>query len=114
MLYNCAFCGGARSLNNDVLVKARSKENIKEKLEYIKQNNSTTESIRILDDLFLTNRQSIVEAIEIFQSFSFKWRAMSHALSLKGNSDLFKDLYISGCQELEIGIESGSNSIRKL
>lgn len=27
---------------------------------------------------------------------------------------LFKDLYISGCQELEIGIESGSNSIRKM
>ncbi len=27
---------------------------------------------------------------------------------------LFKDLYISGCQELEIGIESGSNNIRKM
>lgn len=113
-LYNCAFCGGARSLNNDVSVRTRSKENIKEELEYISKNNSATESIRILDDLFLKNRQSIVEAIEIFQSFSFKWRAMSHALSLKGNSDLFKDLYISGCQELEIGIESGSNSIRKM
>ena len=113
-LYNCAFCGGARSLNNDVSVRTRSKENIKEELEYINKNNSATESIRILDDLFLKNGQSIVEAIEIFQSFSFKWRAMSHALSLKGNSDLFKDLYISGCQELEIGIESGSNSIRKM
>ena len=113
-LYNCAFCGGARSLNNDVSVRTRSKENIKEELEYIKQNNSATESIRILDDLFLKNRQSIIEAIEIFQSFSFKWRAMSHVLSLKGNSDLFKDLCTSGCQELEIGIESGSNSIRKM
>ena len=37
---------------------------------------------------------------------------MSHVMSLKGNYDLLNDLYNSGCKELEIGIESGSDRIR--
>ena len=112
-LYNCAFCGGARSLNSDVTVRTRSKENIIKELEYIKEHNPEIKSIRILDDLFLKNRESIKDAIEIFRKFSFNWRAMSHIMSLKNNEDLFHDLLKSGCTELEIGIESGSDRIRK-
>ena len=111
-LYNCAFCGGARSLNSDVRVRMRSKESIIKELEYIKEHSSDTKSIRILDDLFLKNRNSIINAIDIFNSFPFNWRAMSHVMSLKGNYDLLNDLYNSGCKELEIGIESGSDRIR--
>lgn len=112
-LYNCAFCGGARSLNSDVGVRVRGKDSIIKELCYIEKNNPDTSSIRILDDLFLKNRDSIVTAIEIFNEFPFNWRAMSHVLSLKGNEDLFGYLYASGCKELEIGIESGSDRIRK-
>ena len=112
-LYNCAFCGGARSVNTDVRVRVRSKENIIEELEYIYNHNPNTQSIRVLDDLFLKNRDSIVDAIDIFKKFPFNWRAMSHVLSLKGNEDLFSSLQQSGCKELEIGIESGSDRIRK-
>jgi len=112
-LYNCAFCGGARSVNTDVRVRVRSKENIIEELEYIYNHNPNTQSIRVLDDLFLKNRDSIVDAIDIFKKFPFNWRAMAHVLSLKGNEDLFNSLQQSGCKELEIGIESGSDRIRK-
>jgi radical SAM superfamily enzyme YgiQ (UPF0313 family) len=111
-LYNCAFCGGARSLNSDVTVRTRSMDNIIKELQYISDCNPDTESIRILDDLFLKNRNSIIDAINIFKNFSFNWRAMSHIMSLKGNEDLFLDLLDSGCRELEIGIESGSDKIR--
>lgn len=112
-LYNCAFCGGARSLNKDVSVRIRSKDNIISELQYIKEHSPNTKSIRILDDLFLKNRDSIIDAIDIFRRFQFNWRAMAHILSLKGNDDLFNALYASGCTELEIGIESGSDRIRK-
>lgn len=111
-LYNCAFCGGARSLNSDVTVRTRSKENIIKELQYIEDHNPNTESIRILDDLFLKNRKSIIDATNIFKNFPFNWRAMSHIMSLKGNEDLFQDLLESGCEELEIGIESGSDRMR--
>jgi len=113
-LYNCAFCGGARSLNSDTSVRTRNKESIVKELNYISQNSPNTQSIRILDDLFLKNRNSIIEAIDIFKRFPFNWRAMSHILSLKGNEDLFEELYLSGCKELEIGIESGSDRIRNM
>ncbi len=111
-LYNCAFCGGARSLNKDVEVRIRSKEDITKELEYIKQTSPDTQSIRILDDLFLKNANSIKTAIEIFEKFNFHWRAMCHINSLKNADDLLEKLYSSGCRELEIGIESGSERIR--
>lgn len=111
-LYNCAFCGGARSLNKDVSVRIRPKEDITTELEYIKQTNPNTQSIRILDDLFLKNADSIKTAIEIFSKFNFHWRAMCHINSLKNADDLLEELYNSGCRELEIGIESGSERIR--
>lgn len=113
-LYNCAFCGGARSLNSDVAVRTRSKENIINELKYIQKLNSNTKSIRILDDLFLKNRASIIDAINIFKQFDFNFRAMSHIKSLSDSWDLLEELKLAGCTELEIGIESGSDKIRKL
>lgn len=113
-LYNCAFCGGARSLNKDVKVRTRSTKDVICELDFILKNNPDVGSIRILDDLFLKNRKSITDAIQIFKGFPLEWRAMAHVLSLKGNEDLFNDLLCSGCQELEIGIETGSDTIRKM
>lgn len=113
-LYNCAFCGGARSLNKDVPVRERNIESILRELIKIKQEIPKTESIRILDDLFLKNRESILKAISVFEKFDFEWRAMAHIKSLQGSEDLFKKLMVSGCRELEIGIESGNEEIRKL
>lgn len=112
-LYNCAFCGGARSLNKDVIPRTRNKEDIIKELDYIKTNHPQTECIRILDDLFLKNTKSIKQAIEIFKNYDFKWRAMSHINTIKNEDKLLEALYESGCQELEIGIESGSDRIRK-
>lgn len=113
-LYNCAFCGGARSLNKNVPVRERDKESILKELIQIKQTLPETSSIRILDDLFLKNRTSVLNAISIFEEFDFEWRAMSHIKSLQGSEDLFERLKDSGCRELEIGIESGNKEIRKL
>ncbi len=113
-LYNCAFCGGARSLNQDVPVRERDKKSILRELIQIKEMFPETESIRILDDLFLKNRNSILKAISIFGEFDFEWRAMAHIKSLQGSEDLFEMLKNSGCRELEIGIESGNEKIRSL
>lgn len=111
-LYNCAFCGGARSLNKDVPVRERDEASIRKELLQIQQMFPATESIRILDDLFLKNRNSILKAVSIFSSFPFEWRAMAHVKSLQGAEDLFEVLKTSGCKELEIGIESGNEQMR--
>ena len=50
----------------------------------------------------------------IFSQFSqLSWRGMVHVLSLVNVMEKIKELRIGGCKELFIGIESGSESIRK-
>ena len=71
-------------------------------------------SIRILDDLFLRNETSISQAADIFQEFpQLHWRGMVHILSLIKCLDKIKLLKSCNCKELFVGIESGSNTVRK-
>ena len=111
-MYDCAFCGGARSLNRDVTIREKDKESIIAEIEQIVKLNEKVEAIRILDDLFLKNRKSILKAIDIFNKFNLKFRAMSHINSIRGNEDILKDLKEAGCIELEIGVESGNQEVR--
>lgn len=113
-LYDCAFCGGARSLNGDVTPRIRDEASIVSELEEIVQIYPELSSIRILDDLFLRNPASFDLAIRVFRQFEgIHWRGMAHVLSLKGSIDKLCDLFDSGCRELFIGIEAGSPRVRK-
>ena len=101
--YDCAFCGGARGLNKDISIRMKDVESVKHEIAEICDLYPDLKSIRILDDLFLRNETSISQAADIFQEFSqLHWRGMVHVLSLNCN-----------CKELFVGIESGSNTIRK-
>ena len=111
--YDCAYCVAAQSRNKELSrVRHKSVDSIIAELENIKQLNPNVVTIRILDDLFLSNIKSFLEAIHIFNIFSFNWRAMCHIQSI-GNIDdkIIVDLEKSGCKELFIGIESGSLKI---
>lgn len=110
-IYNCAFCGGANSGNADLTVRYLSKDSIKSCVSQLV--NLGVECVRLLDDLFLVNRQHIEDAINIFTHFSVHWRAMAHVKSLLPNADLFSAMKDSGCIELFVGIESGSPEIRQ-
>lgn len=111
--YDCAFCGGARSLNSDIPIRLRSEESIRAEIEEIISLYPQVQSIRILDDLFLRNTKSADEAINIFTTFpQLSWRGMIHALSLLHDKDKFFALKSSGCRELFMGIESGSETVR--
>ena len=112
--FDCAFCGGAKSLNKDVKIRIRTEESVIEELEHIINLYPDVQSIRILDDLFLRNPESIAMANNIFSRFpKLGWRGMVHVLSLIKNIDKIKELKIGNCKELFIGIESGSELIRK-
>ncbi|MFP3153374.1 B12-binding domain-containing radical SAM protein [Lachnospiraceae bacterium ZAX-1] len=113
-MYDCAFCGGARSLNKDIAIRIRTPEDITLEISEIGKVHPSVTYIRILDDLFLRNRDSIKDAINLFNQFpSLSWRGMAHALSFVNSLDLMDGVFKSGCNELFIGIESGSDKIRK-
>lgn len=112
--YDCAFCGGARGLNKDISIRMRNVESVKHEIAEVCALYPDLQSIRILDDLFLRSERSISQAIDIFKKFpQLHWRGMAHVLSLINCLDKVKLLKDSNCKELFIGIESGSEAIRK-
>ncbi len=114
-IYDCAFCGAAKSLNTESDIRMLSSEAILEQINEIISMDPSVECIRILDDLFLRNKKKINEAIKIFNEIGIRWRAMAHIKSFSNtDDDSMINLKQSGCLELSIGIESGSDKIRKL
>ena len=114
-IYNCAFCGGARSINPNTIPRIRNNDSLKEEIHDIINLCPDVSSIRVLDDLFLRNRKSIINACDLFSSFpKIYWRCMAHINTFINNLDLTNLLIESGCKEVFLGIESGSPEIRRL
>lgn len=113
--YNCAYCVAARKRNLELgSIRRKDANSIIAELEIIKEIYPQVKAIRVLDDLFLSDIISFVDAANIFSNFPFSWRAMCHIKSIvKVNDQLLKNIANSGCNELFIGIESGSPSILK-
>lgn len=111
-IYNCAFCAAARSLNKDIPVRERSPESLKRELAEIGATYPAVNSIRVLDDLFLKTAKCVARAADLFEAFEYQWRAMAHVMTFQGvtASELAR-LKASGCSELFVGIESGSEKI---
>jgi radical SAM superfamily enzyme YgiQ (UPF0313 family) len=108
-VYDCAFCGAAKSLMKDIPVRERSTESLIEELDDIHRNYPQVSSIRVLDDLFLKNTASLARAATVFSGFQFWWRATAHIRTFSSASDEHcSQLQASGCRELFIGVESGS------
>lgn len=111
---NCTFCAAARSRNSDLPIREMTEESVVRDIEDIRKRYKNVTHIRVLDDLFLGDSQSVDKAAQIFSHFDFKWRAMAHVQTFNGISpDRTKALYDSGCRELFIGVESGSPKILK-
>lgn len=113
-VHNCTFCSAARSLNKGLPVRKKSLNSIKQELIYLKNLYPKLQSIRILDDLFLKNKKNIISSIKIFSKIELNWRSMAHVNTFKGiRAEVVNELGKSGCKELFIGIESGSDKILK-
>lgn len=113
-MYNCAFCGGAHNLNQDVTIRYRSIDAIEKEIKEIIKENPDISCIRVLDDLFLRDLKSINNAVLLFTKFpQLYWRGMAHILTFLKSIEMLPLLKQSGCCEVFIGIESGSERIRK-
>ena len=111
-IYNCAFCAAARSLNKDYSIREKNVKSIVDEIKHIASIYPNLDSIRVLDDLFLKTKDSIDKAIDVFSQFNLQWRSMAHVMTFKGVSEnKIKELKDSGCNELFIGIESGSPEV---
>ncbi len=111
-IYNCTFCAAARSLNREYPIRERTNDSLIKELKEIKNNFPKVSSIRVLDDLFLKTNKCVQRAIDVFTNFDFQWRSMAHVMTFNKVDQLTIDaLKKSGCNELFVGIESGSPKI---
>jgi len=114
-IYNCAFCGPATSRNMNIGTRRRSTVSLKSEINNLSEEHPGLKSIRLIDDLFLRDGPSIEAAISLFSDYpKLVWRAMTHINTFKNiPSEMLVGLRQSGCDELFIGIESGSPRILK-
>ena len=54
--FDCAFCGGARSLNKDVPIRIRTEDSVVTEIKEVLTAYPEIQSVRILDDLFLRSK----------------------------------------------------------
>ena len=81
-IYRCAFCGGSTYANRNIPVRFRSSKNIQDEIHAIIEQTPEVQSIRLLDDLFLKDVDSIQKALDLFSKFPrIYWRAMAHVQS---------------------------------
>ncbi|MFH1178393.1 MAG: radical SAM protein [bacterium] len=113
-IHNCAFCAAARSLNMETPIRERNALSVENEIQMLREQDSTINAMRVLDDLFLRNAESVERAVKIFGQTPIVWRAMAHVLSFRKLEDAhLSALKHSGCFEVFIGIESGSPRILK-
>jgi len=113
--FDCSFCGAAISANRDVSIRTRTPANILGELDALKTNYGIA-AARFVDDLFLADVKTATECASAFVSegLDLAWDATGRINVLaKASSDTLALLKRSGCREIALGIESGSDRMLK-
>lgn len=114
--FNCNFCAGAREM---LLfgIRNRSQNNIITEQQMLREQGIS--AVRFIDDLFLANkrrmREYFTETIETGLAQDFVWDATGRVNTLaKLDTDMLELMSRSGCREVSIGVESGSQRVLDL
>ncbi|TIU13891.1 MAG: B12-binding domain-containing radical SAM protein [Mesorhizobium sp.] len=113
--FDCSFCGAAVSANPDVSIRMRSPDNLIAEMATLRDRYGVTR-IRFVDDLFLANSKIIVRTLDAFvrANLSLRWDATGRINVLDKVPDDTIDLMVaSGCREVALGIEAGSDRLLK-
>lgn len=109
-IYKCIYC--ASSAMNQYRWRARSPGNVLAEIEIMASQYS--KNFYFADDNFPVNRQRTVEICNgiVERGLDIKWACLSR-IELINDSDLLRTMALSGCKEIFIGAESGSDQVLK-
>lgn len=109
-VYKCIYC--ASSAMNYYRWRPRSPANVLSEIEIMASQYSN--SFYFADDNFLVNRQRAVEICKgiIERGLDINWSCLSR-IEFIDDADLLRTMALSGCCEIFIGVESGSNRVLK-
>jgi radical SAM superfamily enzyme YgiQ (UPF0313 family) len=109
--FDCSFCGAAVSANPDITIRRRTAKSILAELVSLKAKYGIS-AARFVDDLFLANVKIMAENASAFVSegLDLVWDATGRINTIdKTPSTVLSLLKRSGCREIALGIESGSD-----
>ena len=104
--YHCNFCA-----NQNHNVRYRSKDNIKEELEFLIKDYGI-KGFCVVDDNILVNKEKAMEIIREIGKLNLKWSTLARVDNV--DLELLKELKNSGCIEIKYGVESGSQKMLDL
>ncbi|CAM2011708.1 B12-binding domain-containing radical SAM protein [Acanthopleuribacter pedis] len=115
--YDCSFCGAAVSANPDVSIRTRSPENILTEMNALNAQFGVT-AFRFVDDLFLASPPFMKRCLAAFEAADvggrYVWDATGRInIMARASADFLSALKASGCREVALGIESGSERVLK-
>ncbi len=105
--YQCTFCAYARMGH-----RFRSAENVVAELEWLKKDMGLN-SFLFFDDLIGLKKDVFMETLELMikKKLNLKWVSCTRANLI--HDDMLKLMKKAGCEEMALGIESGSEKILK-
>ncbi len=109
--FRCTFCSSRNFW--DKKVRFRSPESMLNEIRYL-QKNYGTNHIMFWDDTLTINRKTVTRYCEALIEAGLKvnWKAATRADLM--HEDILSMMKKAGCVKLEIGVESGSDRIKKL
>jgi radical SAM superfamily enzyme YgiQ (UPF0313 family) len=113
--FDCSFCGAAVSANPDISIRSRTASSIVSEIELLRVKYGVR-AVRFVDDLFLCNMTEMRKTFDQFGSrnLGIQWDANGRVNILdKASSQLLKLMKSSGCREIALGIETGSDRLLK-
>ena len=106
--YGCAFCYHSYI---DRKIRYKSLDLIKKELHLLKEKYNVT-NVNILDDEFAMDKNRVYEACKTFRELKINFQFSCRIDQL--DEDFIRKIKSSGCVNLYLGIESGSDRILKL
>lgn len=107
--YRCIFCSSHCVFGRRV--RFRSIENVVEEIRHV-IDTMGYRGFNFHDDTFCVSRTRILKMCEEFKKLDIVWRCLTRADTI--DRDLLKIMRDSGCREVIIGMESGSDKILKI
>jgi anaerobic magnesium-protoporphyrin IX monomethyl ester cyclase len=103
--YKCGFCSKVYKT-----VRFRSADHVKREIDYL--HGIGYEALMFFDDTFIVNSKRVHQIASYLKELKITWRCLVRGdLIVKYGSDFTDMLYDTGCVEVGMGIESGSNKI---
>ncbi|TKV71666.1 radical SAM protein [Bradyrhizobium elkanii] len=111
--FDCSFCGAAISSNPDVTVRMRRPDGLMTEIRQLRSLYGV-QRIRFVDDLFLANTRLMRTTLNAFidEALDMSWDATGRINVLAtARDDLLALISESGCREVALGIETGSDRL---